>query len=227
MELSKKTSEIRVLYDQGIGVYHAMNHAIYNSSPNDWIWFLNAGDEFAATNSYEKVFETILITNSQWVYGGHYLGSAEGILLGEIRAPRSFKPSNQLFARKYISHQSAIFKSKFIQDLGGFDVTYYIASDWDLMVRASKIDTGDKIDIPVSTFYMGGISTAARNVGNYELLKIRNKHLSKMYLIKSYSWFLYRSVRNRVVLCAEKRCPQTLDKVRKKRFKLKRILGSK
>lgn len=209
--------------DQGTGIYRAMNIAISNSSNDQWIWFLNSGDEFAAETSVEMVQNLIMQTEQKWLYGGHKLGSSSGIILGECPPPLMFKSENQLFSKKYVSHQSTIFKNDFLLQLGGFRETFQIAADWDLLVRASKLNQGQRIPIAISIFYMGGFSNLQRCTSNTELLTLRKEHLTRKYIPKSYLWFLYRKCRNPAIQALEKRFPIYVDKLRTFRFVLKQI----
>jgi hypothetical protein len=207
--------------DSGSGVYPAMNQAIELVKANDWIWYLNAGDEFASEKSYELV--SIHATNSshRWMYGGHLLGSSGGKILGEVAPPEKFHTPNQLFSKKYISHQSTIFQAKFLRELGGFSSHLKIAADWDLMARAARIDPGMRISETLSIFYMGGLSTAERNTANRELFEIRKIHLGKKYAKKNYWWFVYRYTRNNLVQFCEKKFPRMADAVRSTRLNFK------
>ena len=117
-----------------------------------------------------------------------------------------------------------IFKNSFLRDLGGFDESLMIASDWDLIARASFFDSGHRVDSTLVIFYMGGISTIQRQKSNQELFQIRKKHLSHKYFIKNYLWFGYRFVRNIIVLNAESHFPLALDRIRSKRISLKNFL---
>lgn len=211
----------QIILDQAHGVYAAMNQVINKTQGDDWMWFLNAGDEFATTSSYEIVWKHTQITEHKWMYGGHFLGSYNFTIIGEIKPPERFKPSNQLFSKKYISHQSVIFKTKFLQELGGFNDDYKIAADWDLLVRASKVDPGLRVPETLSIFYMGGLSTRARQLGNLELLRLRKIHLGPLYWVKNYYWFGFRWVRNKIVLGIESRFPLVSDSVRRIRLKIK------
>jgi hypothetical protein len=212
-----------VILDTHDGVYAAMNQAIALSSGEDWLWFLNAGDEFVDINSYELVDNYAQSSSNLWIYGGHFLGSQAGKILGEVKTPQKFKPSNQLFAKKYISHQSTIFRAKFLQDLGGFNSNLRIAADWDLMVRASKLDPGRRIPESLSIFYMGGLSTASRQTGNIELFRIRKIHLGPKFAIKNYWWFGYRLLRNYFVQSVEEKLPNFANSARKIRFRVKAV----
>jgi hypothetical protein len=210
----------RFFPDLGNGIYPAMNLAIQKSPRSDWLWFLNAGDEFAANNSAELVLKYIQESKMKWLYGGHNLGSSEGDILGENCPPFSFDPQNQLFAKKYVSHQSTIFKNSFLNELGGFREHLKIAADWDLMVRASKITPGQRIKETISVFYMGGLSTLSRRTSNKELLALRKEHLQEMCFLKSYMWFVYREIRNSFVQSFENKFSIKADKFRRLRFKL-------
>jgi len=218
---------VTIIEDDGLGVYPAMNQAINWCAKEDWIWFLNAGDTFADKDSYSTVVSVIPRTTKNWVYGGHFLASDSGSIISEMPAPKQFKSSNQLFSRKYISHQSVIFKAQFLQRLNGFNTQYKIAADWDLMARASQICNGDRIPETLSIFYLGGLSTYSRQKGNQELLKIRSIQLSKKYIIKSYWWFFYRAGRNYVVRRLEIANPEKANSIRRFRFLVRKKLRKK
>ena len=218
---------VAIIEDDGLGVYPAMNQAISWCAKEDWIWFLNAGDTFADKDSYSKVVSVIARTTKQWVFGGHYLASDSGSIITEMPAAKQFKSSNQLFSRKYISHQSAIFEAQFLQRLNGFNTKYKIAADWDLMARASQICKGDRIPETLSVFYLGGLSTYSRQKGNQELLKIRSIQLSKKYVIKNYWWFFYRSGRNYIVRRFEIANPEKANSIRRFRFLVRKKLRKK
>ncbi len=207
--------------DNGLGIYPAMNLAIKESQESDWLWFLNAGDEFAAYNSAEIVLKYIEASNMKWLYGGNKLGSSAGNILGENRAPLLFDTRNQLFAKKYVSHQSTIFENRFLNELGGFREHLKVAADWDLMVRASNICPGQRIKETISVFYMGGLSTLSRNTSNRELLALRKEHLEEKFLLKSYIWFAYREVRNYFVRSFEVKYSDKANEFRRLRFKIK------
>jgi hypothetical protein len=207
--------------DNGVGIYPAMNLAIQGSPKNEWLWFLNAGDEFAVDNSAELVLRYVKESKVKWLYGGNKLGSSMGNILGENPSPLSFDPRNQLFAKKYVSHQSTIFENGFLKELGGFREHLKIAADWDLLVRASKVSPGQRIKETISVFYMGGLSTFSRKASNRELMALRKEHLEKKYFVKNYIWFAYREFRNFFTQSVEVKHPGMADKVRSRRLQLK------
>ena len=211
----------KLLQDQGDGVYSAMNQAIFDSSEKDWLWFLNAGDEFIHSNSYSRVIEEIQKVNSRWIFGGHRLSSESSKTLGDFKSPNKFKISNQLFAKRYISHQATVFQVGFLHLLNGFNTTFRVAADWDLMARASLIEPPARLDFLLCNFYMGGLSTKARQLSNLELLKIRSKYLPFWYIPKSYWWFFYRIFRNKLVQTLEGKFPEFTNSMRTIRIRIK------
>ncbi len=213
----------KIISDSGSGVYNAMNAAVWNAASSDWIWFLNAGDEFSDSNSYSNILQVVKSTKSNWIFGGNFLGSKDGKILGLNAAPKKFVVSNQLFARKYICHQSTIFNAGFLRHLGGFRTQYQIAADWDLMVRASRVESAERVNIPISVFYMGGISSMNRELGNKELLSLRKEHLSPVIVPISYFWYGYRKIRNILVGNLESVIPNTINSVRHLRLLMKQI----
>ena len=158
---------------------------------------------------------------NNWIFGGHFLGSEVGSILGELKTPQVFKISNQLFGRNYVCHQATIFQAKLLQELGGFDLSYKIAADFDLMARASKLDPGTSIDATIAVFYLGGISSKAKQTANAELLQLRKKHLGRRFVAKNYFFFFYRLFRNYLLLEVEKKSPNLVNIIRKVKFRFR------
>lgn len=214
-----------VIEDHGGGIYPAMNLVLSKISKDDWVWFLNAGDVFAERNCYWTISTLIAKNQSRWVYGSHTLANVNGRILGDWEAPEKFQVKRQLFAKKHICHQATIFKNELLLELGGFNTKYEIAADWDLMVRASKLDAGERVAQSLCIFRLGGLSSVNRQKSNRELFMIRLEHLHKRFLLKSIIWFCYRSIRNQLVLAAEKSFPNFTDTLRRIKFHLRKTLN--
>jgi hypothetical protein len=222
-KLFKGGAVARILNDLGNGVYPAMNQAIFSSDREDWIWFLNAGDLFAGPKIYGEMVGIGAKTPNDWIYGGHMLGLDNREVIGIVNAPSKFLPSNQLFSKQYVSHQSTIFRVKLLQDLGGFNVKYKIAADWDLIVRASYISEYERVPDAISIFFMGGLSTLRRQEANRELLEIRKIHLGPQLKLKNYAWYFYRILRNSIVIFVEQKNPKYANLIRKKIFRIRNL----
>jgi hypothetical protein len=145
-----------------------------------------------------------------------------GDFLGSRNSPLSVIPQKQLFADDYVSHQGVVMEAGFITELGNFNTGLKIAADWELIVKACLVDSGNRIEQPIAVFHMGGLSTRGRQISNAELLQLRSEYLSSRYVIKSYSWYLYRGIRNLIVMKLENSFPDGLNLVRKFRLKNRR-----
>jgi hypothetical protein len=209
----------KLIEDKGLGVYHAMNQAVFEANETEWIWFLNAGDQFSSTTSYERIQNQIKEISNRWIFGGHILAAENGDVLGVRNAPNSVQPHRQLFAKDYVSHQGVVMNVGFIEELGRFNTQLKIAADWDLIVKACLVDPGFRIKEPLAIFYMGGLSTRGRQQSNLELRRLRSMYLGRQFILESYSWFAYRWFRNMLVMRVEGRFPVFLNKWRRLRLK--------
>jgi len=208
----------KVIRDDDRGIYQAMNIALSAISESEWVWYLNAGDEFAGADTYNTVSKRVELSKGKWAYGSHLIANSDGMIIGTRLAPENFKAERQLFAKDYISHQATVFKKEILSQVGGFDEQYQVAADWDLIVKASQINIGEKLDVIMCVFKMGGYSTLNRQIGNRELLHLRKRYLPKSYRAKNVYWFLYRSIRNELVLKVERIFPSQIDILRIKRM---------
>lgn len=204
----------KVIHDEELGIYQAMNFALCSISEREWVWYLNAGDEFAGPDTYNSVSKKVECTKNKWLYGSHLIANSSGRIIGIRPAPKNFTAEGQLFAKDYVSHQATVFKKEILTQVGGFDERYQVAADWDLIVKVSKISEGERIDLVMSIFKMGGYSTFNRQIGNRELFYLRRKHLRQNYTLRNTRWFIYRHVRNELILKMEQVFPSLLDTVR-------------
>lgn len=213
-DLSQKHGNFRFLSDEGIGIYHAMNLALLDLDQNDWVWFLNAGDCLPTDDVLSNVIHYLRSASSKWMYGNFSILDSKGCIVQKVEAPSRFVPSKQLFAKSYICHQAVIAKNHFLTSLGGFDVKYKVAADWELFVRMSLQNQPTKLDFYLCNFMLGGFSSTNRQLANKELFEIRRKFLPKKYFPISAFWMVYRMGRNHLVLLLEKKHPVFLNRLR-------------
>ena len=202
--------------DEGSGVYGAMNQSVFSSLPQEWIWFLNAGDEFGTKDSYQQVVNKIEKPTSRWLYGGYFVATKIGEIIGEREPVREFSATKHLFGIDSICHQATIMQASLMQELNGFDRQYTIAADWDLIVRASFLESPMIINEPICIFYLGGLSTTSRNKGNFELLRVRSQLLPAEFRYQNYKWFITKLVRHFIVMKLENITPKLVNSLRMK-----------
>jgi hypothetical protein len=77
-------------------------------------------------------------------------------------------------------------KAEFISQLGGFDLSYKIASDWDLIVRAMLTEKPIVWLNPLVCFERGGFSEDKILAAHLELRSLRRIYLSHSYTQKFF-----------------------------------------
>ena len=209
--------------DDGLGIYPAMNKALSVVGDETWVWFLNAEDELYSEISFRTLMIELAHMNSSslWAFCGYSLYESDETFIEERKAPELFSIKNQLYARTFISHQATIVKSKLLKMLGGFDTRLQISADWDIFCRMNNISKPVRIDIILTKFKLGGLSSLKRNKGNFELLLLRYRYLSKISQFYSVYWFIYRVFRNGTLSILEQISPNLVKKIRKFRSRLR------
>ena len=136
LELQMKDSRIQVLEQEGTGIYGAMNQGL-QSIRGEFTWFMNAGDKFASTLTLTHAMDEVTQRKVGIVIGGYQIDK------GTDRQTYSFPEGNITrldfaFNRRGGCHQAMIFRTQALREIAGFDTTYSLASDFDLVLRIMK-----------------------------------------------------------------------------------------
>lgn len=161
------------------GIYEAMNKAWKFADPRSFVFYLNAADVFADSNSLlEASIAMRRYSFASWGCTTHeeIQDDGDGWVCKLVSPP---SVANQLFAFGYRSHQAVVMKAEFIAKLGGFDESYKIAADWDLIVRAMLAAKPTTWSHPLAVFQLGGLSQANMVRAHQELRELRRIHLGQ------------------------------------------------
>ncbi len=155
------------------GIYNAMNKGWKIAEADSYVYFLNARDTFATSESLTHA-ESSLNADPKKYWGctthEEILENGEGWVCKLVSPPSI---TNQLYAFGYRSHQAVVMKASFIRLLGGFNEKYKLASDWDLIVRALLIESPTIWEYPLGRFELGGISSRRLLEAHWELNLLR------------------------------------------------------
>ena len=160
------------------GIYNAMNKGWKLAIPNSFVYYLNARDVLATNVALNMAAAALQdSTEGMWGCTTHEEINEDGTgWVCKLVSPPTV--SNQLYAFGYRSHQGVLMKTELIEELGGFDESYKIASDWDLIVRAMRHSRPVVWVHPLGKFELGGFSTHNLLTAHYELIEIRKKYLT-------------------------------------------------
>lgn len=191
-QLSMKSKTV-VVSESDQGIYDAMNKGFRLAAATSYVFFLNAGDRLSDAQALADVKDA-LITHGlpNWMQTTHIEETADGSTQ-YCKLVTSPNPYNQLYAYGYRSHQATLMKQSFLEQLGGFQVQFEVAADWDLMARAHFLEAPLDMRRPLAVFSLGGFSSHRMLVAHQELRRIRENYLlhRKTALILDSIWMSF------------------------------------
>lgn len=151
------------LSERDSGVYEAMNKGIRNAT-GDYLIFLNSGDTFTGPDSISK-----LIFGSQGeelVFGNILVEETEKSWKKKYPDTLTFK----YFYFESIPHPACLISRKLFDQIGLYDTSLKIASDWKFFLLAVVKNNCSYryVDQLISTFRLGGMSSTKENEGALE-----------------------------------------------------------
>lgn len=141
------------------GVFYAQNKGIKNAT-GDYILVLNSGDELENT----KVVETIFNTNiTQDIIYGNMVVIDHNNCKTYAKMPQNITFKHMMFDT--IWHPVSFIKKDFFQKVGLYNTNYTIVADyhWFLNAIFNNNATLKYFDLPISNFYLGGLSSLPIN----------------------------------------------------------------
>lgn len=167
---------------QDSGLYHAMNLAVQRVK-RDYFLTLNCGDllllpVLRAENRFSVAFCAVQIEFAR-----------------SNNQPHVYTPQiTFMHQRMACCHQGAIIKKSLFQELGGYDLTYKIAADYDFMLRAINYATEVHVlkDVEIVRFQGdGGMSERFRFVLEMETARIKNNYFSRSLPAKLINYVIH------------------------------------
>ena len=164
--------KIRLCVDPGEGIYTAMNLGL-DHARGDYVIFLNAGDVLVdSPRVLQMAMDEVASRNDPWLAFSYRIRSGNTsktrIKKGEL-APWTFA-----FGLKRVLHQALIMRRSWLNKLGGFNIGYLIAGDYDLVLRGLSESNLPTSTLVLSEFQLGGVSS--RNPGVVRLEISRSQH---------------------------------------------------
>lgn len=194
------TSDARIvaIEQSGLGLFQAMNQGIDNAK-GDYIWFMNAGDKFADSHVLRMAVEEISKMQVGVVIGGYRIGSpVEGKTYSNSK--KSISDFTFAFSRRGGCHQAMIFRTSIVKELGGYDTSYSLNSDFDLVLKVIRKCGATGIPLTLAEVEAGGIADQNIFKVHREKHKIRGTYFGVANPIILLSWAWTLAARTKIIL---------------------------
>lgn len=154
------------------GIYGAMNLGIHNISENSvYLSFMNAGDEFSSQKSLEIMCNSLQDANLGLVIGGYRV---KGLSIEYPQKPGNLTELFFTFARRGGCHQAVLFHTSGVLEIGGYDSSFELASDHDLILKVIRKYGAKKIGAVVAAIEGNGTSDTNLRKLHLEKQKVRS-----------------------------------------------------
>lgn len=182
------------------GMYDAINKGLEMSS-GDYILILNSDDVLVSNHTISEVVYQINIEKLDYYYG-NMIKSKDGKFKRVKLFPVTFMQLLLSTHGTFVQHPCFFISSKLNNLLGGYDLGYRYASDYDYILRAlsTKNIKGKHVNIFISKFRIHDMSITASGKIHSERIEILKKHgyyqlpyLKRLYFYYKL-WIYYKII---------------------------------
>ena len=154
---------LRVLKGKDRGIFDAINKGSFNSS-GELIGFLGA-DDVMLDGALEKVAEAHRKSKRRWIVGGIRWIDERGRSLGDLAAPPSWMTARMHACLSWnpIMHMATYFSRDFFTALGGYNIDYKDAGDFEMFARALREEPYERISATIACFRRTGANNSVVN----------------------------------------------------------------
>ena len=174
------THVAQVVSEKDNGIYDAMNKGLALAT-GDYVAYLNSDDFYTNNKVIQQVAKTINKTNADAIYGDlSYVKRNNPETRVRYWKSQMFQPGS--FVRGFAPpHPTFFMKRNLLIELGGFNLSYSLAADFDLMFRALEIKKYTSTYVPLELTRMrtgGATNISLKNIigQNQEILRCLRAH---------------------------------------------------
>jgi glycosyltransferase involved in cell wall biosynthesis len=170
----------KLVSEKDNGIYDAMNKGLALAT-GDYVAYLNSDDFYSSKTVIPQVAKAIHKTNAGAVYGDlSYVRRNNPETRVRYWKSQMFQPGS--FVRGFAPpHPTFFMKRNLLDELGGFNLSYSLAADFDLMFRALEIKkyTSTYVPLELTRMRTGGVTNnSLKNIirQNQEILRSFRSH---------------------------------------------------
>lgn len=168
-------ARLRWVSEPDRGIYDAMNKGIALAN-GDWVLVLGA-DDALEPGALATVAEAAAANpGADLIYGDAYVQGSDGRrhLQSSERGPRF---ASGLPLEMPVCHQACAFSARSYEQLGGFDLRYRIAADYDFYVRFHQAKLRSvRVAAPLATYSIAGVSSRMYAITASDYRDVRISH---------------------------------------------------
>lgn len=168
-----------VVFDEGFGIYEAMNLGIAEAS-GKYVCFWNSGDKLFDTGNFQELLRTLDTSSEPWLLCQSNLEWANKANY-DSRSMLQFLLSEP---KNFISHQAVLINRLVIKEMGGFNLKYRVAADTELLIKCNnKFGEPRRFDRVVVDVQAPLFASKNNRRARYEVFKISllRLHRSQKY----------------------------------------------
>lgn len=154
---------LRVMTGKDRGIFDAINKGSFQSS-GELLGFLGA-DDVLLEHGLETIVRAYRESQRRWVVGGIQWIGEHGESLGGLAAPPTWLPLRGYVCLDWnpIMHMATYFSREFYSELGGFNVDYKDAGDFEMFSRALSKAPYARVAQRIACFRRTGHNNSAVN----------------------------------------------------------------
>jgi glycosyltransferase involved in cell wall biosynthesis len=171
VEASAQTRS-EVYFQPPAGVYSAMNFGLAMAS-GKYLMFLNAGDRLSTSDVISAIRATLEEFQPCWIFGDAQLVSDDGVQ-HRVKEWSYDRQREERFRNGRFPQQPAmVVLSRVLSEIGGFDSDIHIAADYKAMIRLSRRCDPVRLNMTITHFQLGGVSTVNWKQSLWEAYRVR------------------------------------------------------
>ena len=151
----------RVLTGKDSGIFDAINKGSF-TAPGELLGFLGA-DDVMLEGALRTVVDAHRSGGREWMVGGIRWIDETGRGMGELAAPPVWMTARMLACLGWspIMHMGTYFSRRFFTELGGFNIAYKDAGDYDMFARALAVKPFERLSRPIACYRRTGANNSA------------------------------------------------------------------
>ena len=179
---------LKIISEKDSGLYDAMNKGV-KLATGDVIGILNSDDIYANEHVLEEIANRFKETNCDATYG-NLIYMDEETMTKPVRVWR--EPKGKLEKGWQIAHPTLYLTSSAYQKVGGYNLDYRIAADYDFVIRLVK-DKSLKCEfIDDYLVYMRAGGASTNGLKGYTKSLVESYHVTKKNHLRFPMWITFR-----------------------------------